>query len=79
MTPSFYQLGKVAVIKAKIEDLNKKYDHKVYNLRQEDETVYVFEVDTGDETESALLLEVNGELFPVSDEAYELVSVVLGY
>jgi|GEM_PF-5251050 len=75
---SFYQLGKIAVIQAKIDDLNKKYDHDVYNLRKENDKIYVFEVDTGNDLECALLVEANGELFPVSDEAYELVSVVLG-
>lgn len=77
MSLSFYQLGKLGVIQAKIDDLNKKYDHDIYALRKEDENVYVFEVDTGEALECALLIEANGELFPVSDEAYELVSVVL--
>lgn len=78
MALAFYQLGKIAVIQAKIDDLNRKYDHDIYALRKEDEHVYVFEVDTGDDLECALLIEMNGELFPISDEAYELVSVVLG-
>lgn len=77
MAFSFYQLGRLAVIQAKIDDLNKKHDHDVYALRRENDNVYVFEVDTGDALECALLVEANGELFPVSDDAYELVSVVL--
>ncbi len=78
MTPSFYQLGKIGVIKAKIADLNRKYNHDVYALRKEPGGTYIFEVDTGEELECAILFEENGELFPVSDDAYELVSVVLG-
>ena len=59
------------------EEANRELSRFNDELSNENDNVYIFSVDVGDALECALLLEFDGFLFPVSNDAYELVSCVI--